>query len=113
MPYAVETMKRERERHERLDRELGQQRQTAERGRHARALKVPAEQRGDEVGGAEDVEAAGESGARDAVHDGQDPWDLGLVDGEVGGVGPVLALGDEDGVAFVFGGGGRCGRSVE
>ena len=60
---------------------------------------MPAKQRGHHVGGAEDVEAAGEDGARDAVHDGCVPCYLGLVDGEVWGDGAVEALFDEDGVA--------------
>ena len=57
---------------------------------------MPSEQRRREVGGAENVEAPAENGAGDAVEDAEVPGALGLVDGEVGGDGPVEALGGED-----------------
>ncbi len=41
---------------------------------------MPAKQGGDEISGTEEVEAAGEDGARDAVEGGERPGDLGLVD---------------------------------
>lgn len=66
---------------------------------------MPSQQRRDEVGCAEDVEAAGEDGTGDAVEAGGDPGDLGLVDGEVGGDGAEAALGGEDRVGLVRGGG--------
>lgn len=62
---------------------------------------MPAEQRGDEVCGAEGVEAAREDGACDPVQGGGVPCYLGAVDGEVGGYGALSALGGED---FVGGG---------
>ena len=54
------------------------------------------QQGGYEVGGAEDVEAAADDAAGDAVEDRQNPGGLWLVDGEMGRYGPELALGDED-----------------
>lgn len=67
---------------------------------------MPSEQGGSEVGGCEDIEAAGEQGGGDAVEAGQVPGDLGLVDGEVGRDGTEAALGGEDGVGVGGGGGG-------
>lgn len=57
---------------------------------------MPARQRRDEVGGAEDVEAAAEDAARDAVERRSVPGYLRAVDGEVRGDGAVAALGGED-----------------
>lgn len=65
---------------------------------------MPAEQRGDEIRGAEEVEAPGEDGARDAVEGGCVPGDLRPVDAEVGGDGAVEALRGEDGVGVGLGG---------
>ena len=64
---------------------------------------MPAEERRDEIRGAEDVEAGGEDAAREAVHDAVEGRYLGLVDCEMGTVGTVLALGDEDRVAVCWG----------
>ncbi len=57
---------------------------------------MPAHQRRDQVGGAEDVEAAAERRAGDAVERGSVPGYLRFVDGEVRGYGPVEALLHED-----------------
>ena len=64
---------------------------------------MPTQQRGDKVGGAKEVEGAGEREAGDAVQAGGVPSYLRTVDGEVRGDGPVAALGGEDGVRFVLG----------
>lgn len=71
---------------------------------------MPSQQRGGQVGGTEDVEAAGEDAAGDAVEGGCVPGDLGLVDRQVRGDGTVEALGGEDGVGVGgFGGLGLRG----
>lgn len=77
-------MKRERHRHPELDGRLPPPGQTAKRARHHGGVeKVPAEQRGDQVGEAEDVKPTRQHGARDAVEHAQVPRDLRPVDGEV------------------------------
>ena len=96
MPQAVEGVKRERQRDERLDRHLQRSRQRAEGSSQDGALKVPAECRGDEVCQREDVQAAGQGGAGDAVERGRVPGYLWAVDGEVGGHGAVETLFGED-----------------
>lgn len=48
---------------------------------------MPAEEGRDQVGEAEEVEAAREDGAGDAVEAGQQPGNLRLVDGQVRGYG--------------------------
>ena len=73
---------------------------------------MPAEEWRDEVGGAEDVEAAAQDGARDTVQGGEDPGYLGAVDAEMGGDRAVEALGSENRVGVGFGGGLGCGGSV-
>ena len=60
---------------------------------------MPSKERRNEVCRPEDVEAAGYDAAGEAVESGEDPWDLRLVDGEIGGGGAVFALCDEDVVA--------------
>ena len=60
---------------------------------------MPAERWGGKVGEAEDVHAATEHHSGDAVKGGADPGYLWLVDGEMGGNGPVPALLGEDGFA--------------
>jgi hypothetical protein len=75
---------------------LEQHRPGTKGGGHRGALEVPAEERSGEVGGAEDVHAAGERGARDTVQTREVPGDLWAVDGEMGRGGTVLALGNED-----------------
>ena len=69
---------------------------------------MPAKQWRRHVGGTENVKAAGEDGARDAVHDGCVPCYLGLVDGEVRGDGAVETLFDENGVTVCLGHGCCC-----
>jgi hypothetical protein len=64
---------------------------------------VQAEERGDQIGEAEDVKAAAEDGPGDAIERRTDPGDLRPVDGEVGRDGAVEALLDEDFVAFALG----------
>ena len=68
---------------------------------------MPSEQRREEVRGAEDVEAAAEDGACDAVQPGRVPGYLRAVDAEVRGYGTFQALGGEDAVG-VGGFGGGC-----
>lgn len=59
---------------------------------------MPSEERGDEVGGAKDIETAGEDGAGDAGEGGAVPGYLRAVDGEVRGDGAVETLAFEDAV---------------
>lgn len=74
---------------------------------------MPAEVRSDEVGGTEEVEAAGEEGACDAVQAGEVPCDLRSVDGEVRSDGALEALFGEDLVAgFAVGHGLHCRMAV-
>ncbi|PHH77088.1 hypothetical protein CDD80_957 [Ophiocordyceps camponoti-rufipedis] len=74
-----------------------------------RAAQVQAQQRGDEVAGKVDVGGAGEGAAGDAGPCRRaEPRLRGLVDGEVGGDGPVEALGGEDLVGLVGGEGCGC-----
>jgi len=101
MPDPIETMKGERERQARLDRHLGQKWPGPEGRGNRRRFHVPTEQRGDEIGGAEDVEDAANHRAGDAVGDGEGPCHLGFVDREMRGDGPVAALGYQDGGAGV------------
>ena len=98
MPDAVPSMKRKRPRNPKLQDALAHGAEAAEPLRHGGRLEVPAQQWRNQVRGAEYVDAAREDAAGDAVEGGSVPGDLGLVDGEVGGDGPVAALGDEDGV---------------
>ena len=72
---------------------------------------MPAEQRRDQVRGAEDVEAAAEGRAGDAVQRRAVPGYLRLVDREVRRDGAVEALLDEDGVCVCFADRLRCGGS--
>jgi len=60
---------------------------------------MPSKEWRDKICGSEDVEATGYEAASKTVQSGEDPWDLRLVDGEVGGGGAVFALCDEDVVA--------------
>ena len=101
MPNAIERVKAERQRDPELDHKFRHGSQAAEHFRQVRALEVPAQQGGDEVCGAEDVEAPREDGARDPVQSGGVPCYLRPVDGEVGGYRALPALGGED---FVGGG---------
>jgi len=80
-------MECQREGHRKLRSDLHSHRQGAKTG----TVELPAEERGDEVRGAEAVE-----GARDAVEGGGEVVDLRAVDGEVWGYRAVPALGDEE-----------------
>ncbi|KAL9089668.1 MAG: hypothetical protein Q9165_005700 [Trypethelium subeluteriae] len=102
MPHAINTMKHKRPRDPHLQQELHRERPPGDSRRDRRRLEVPAKQRRDEVRGAEDVQAAREHRAGDAVQDRRDPGDLRLVDAEVRRDGPFQPLLLEDGV-----GGGR------
>ncbi len=111
MPDPIEAVKRKREGHQHLQRQLDDQGPRRKRRRHGRGVKVPAEERRDEVGGAEEVEAAAQHGAGDAVQGREGPAHLGPVDAQVGRHGAMEALGGEDGVGVGFGGGLGCGGS--
>lgn len=111
MPDAIQPMIRKREGRCELGRDLQGHGPRGERRRHAGRLQVPAEQRRDQVGGAEDVEAPAEDRARDPVQRRAVPGYLRLVDGEVRGDGPVQALLDEDVVGVGGADGGCCGGS--
>jgi hypothetical protein len=110
VPDPVRAVEREGHGGEELERQLGRERQAAERRRHRARLQVPAEQWCNEVAEAEDVEGTAERAPRDAVHRRQVPGHLRLVDGEVGRDGTRQALLDEQLVAVVLvdvlGGGG-------
>ena len=105
MPDSVKAMVRKGPRDSRLHHPLQHPRPLGEARRHGRAAPAPPQQRRDQVPEAEDVEAAAEHAARDAVQDRRNPGDLRLVDAEVRGHGAVEALVLEDLVGF----GGGCG----
>lgn len=98
MPYPVPEMIRKRPRDAKLHRPLRDGAKAAEPLRHGARLEVPSQQRGDQVCRGEDVDAAREHTAGDAVEGGPVPGYLGFVDGQVGRNGAVQALGGEDGV---------------
>lgn len=81
MPHTVKAMKRKWERHRELGRDLQRHGPGAKRRRHAGRLQMPAEQRRDQVGGAEGVEAPAQHRARDPVQRRAVPCYLRLVDG--------------------------------
>lgn len=68
---------------------------------------MPTEERGDKIGGAEDIKAAAQDRAGDAIQSGENPGHLGAVDAEMGGDGSVKALGYEDRAGVGL---GRCLR---
>ena len=80
MPNPIVRMKGERHRNTKLQQHLRSNRQRSEGSRHARAIEMPSEEWGEEVGGAKDVEAAAESASSDTIQGGEIPADLGLVD---------------------------------
>ena len=96
MPDPIPAMKRKGKRHRHLGRQLRRQGPAGEPCRQARTVEMPAEQGRDEVGGPEDVEAAGEDGAGEAVQPGQEPGYLRTVNLQVWGDGTVEALRGED-----------------
>lgn len=67
MPEAVEGVENEGEGDQRLGRDLGGERPGGDGGGDGLGLEVPAGERGDGVGGEEDIEAAGQQGAGDTV----------------------------------------------
>lgn len=108
MPDAVEGVEDEGEGEQRLGGDLCGQRPGGEGGSDGLGLEVPAGERGDGVGGEEDVEAARQQRAGDTVERRGVPGDLRLVDAQVGGDGAAQALLLEDGVGL--GGGQVLGR---
>jgi hypothetical protein len=108
MPQAVERVVSERQRDRNLRQNLKSQRPRGEAGSEHGALEVPADSRRDQVQDAENVEAAGEGDAGDAVERATVPGDLRLVDAEMGRDGAVQALFGEDRVRGL-GGGHGCG----
>lgn len=107
MPDAIEAMKRKREGSRELSGHLQRDGPSAKRRGHAGRLQMPAEQRRDQIRGAEEVEAPAEHRAGDPVQRRAVPRDLRLVDGQVRRHGPVQALLDED-VVRVGGADRRC-----
>lgn len=103
MPQAVEAVEGKGQREESFGSNLQHIRPGRERRRQRRRLEVPAEHRRREVGDAEEVEGTGEGDAGNAIKPREDPRYLRLVNREMGGNGPVEALGREDGVCFVVG----------
>ena len=93
MPQPIESVEREWKRHRALEQHLRDNRPGGEGGGQGGGFEMPAEEGRDEVGGAEDVDSAGEGGTGDAVEGAGVPGYLGAVDGEVGGDLGVLVLG--------------------
>lgn len=111
MPDAIPGMKGKGKGDRHLGGQLRSERPAGEACRQGGSVEMPAEQGRDEVGGAEDVEAAGEDGAGNAVQPGQEPGYLRTVDLQVGGDGAVEALRGEDRVRVGGAGGLGCGLS--
>jgi hypothetical protein len=80
MSQPIESMVREWERHASLEEDFRHDGPGREGGCEGGALQVPPEQGGDEVGGAEDVDAPAEGGAGDTVEGTAVPGYLGAVD---------------------------------
>ena len=70
---------------------------------------MPSENRTDQVRGAEDVKTPREDAGSDAVQPRAVPGYLGFVDAEVRGDRTLAALGSENGVGVLRGGGGYGG----
>lgn len=83
MPNAVQAVESDGHGKAKLDEHLGQQRQSAERSRNRSRLKMPADDRGDQVGSGKNVESARGDRARDTVQTTGVPGDLRAVDGQV------------------------------
>lgn len=96
MSNPIKAMECKRKRNQELRRDLQRRRPRRKRRRHGRRIQMPSQYRGSEVREPEDVEAAGERGARHAVRDGEDGSYLPFVDCEMGCCGSEFALGDED-----------------
>lgn len=112
MAQAVEAVQGEGHGEESLKTDFQGDGQGAERGGHAGGFQVPAEQRGDEVGSAEDVDRARQRAAGDTIQCGQVPRYLRSVDSQVWRDRAVEALGCEDVVACLLGDGVGGGWSV-
>lgn len=112
MPDTVEAVKGKREGSRELGRDLQGHGPGPKRRRHAGRLQMPAEQRRDQIGGTEGVEAPAEDRAGDSVQRRAVPGDLRLVDGQVRRDGPVQPLLDEDVVRVGCADCGCCGGSV-
>lgn len=67
-----------------------------ERSRQAGGIQVPAKKRSCEVCSAEEVEAGRQDAAGNSVGHGQDPRDLGFIDGKMRACRAVPALSSED-----------------
>ena len=83
MPQSVPAMKRKRKTDGPLDQPLSNFPKTAKPFRQSDALEMPAQQWGDEVGGAEEIEAAAQERAGDTVQRREIPCYLGFVDCEM------------------------------
>lgn len=101
MPQSIDAVERQRPRNHELGQDLQRHRPCRKAGRQARALKVQAQRRCDEVCGAVEVEDARDGNTGDTVQRGEVPGDLRAVDGEMGSDGPVQALFGEDVVALL------------
>ena len=92
---------------------LDKQRPARERSGHTRTIEMPSRQRRDQICSTEDVDSARANTACDAVQGRENPGDLRLIDGEMGGSGSIQSLCFEDleGVSRRegTGGGGRRG----
>lgn len=111
MPDPPKTMISKRPRNPKLDQELRRWPQRSESRRHTNAIEMPSESRGDEIRGAEDVEAPAKDGSCYAVCDAAVPRYLRAVNGEMGRDGAIEALVFEDRVGVLGGDGRGCGGS--
>lgn len=102
MPEPIKAMERKRERNQELRRNLQCCRPRRKRRCQSRRIQMPPESRRCQVRESEDVEAARERSAGQAVGDGEDRCYLPFVDREMGCCRTEFALRDED----VVGGGG-------
>ena len=80
MPNPIERMKSKRQSYSKLNHKLRHWSQAPKHLRQMRALHMPSKERREQVSGAEDVEAAAEDGACDAVEPGSVPGYLRAVD---------------------------------
>lgn len=96
-------MKRKRPRDTELGRNLDGNRQGPKHRGHAHGRQVPPQVGRGDVCDAEDVEAAGEEDAGDALERGEHGANLPFVDFEMGGEWAVEALADEDLLGFFTG----------
>jgi len=108
MPDAIEGVESEWQGNRQLGGHLSRDGPGSERRRHACGSEVQADERGQQVAGAEDVERPSKGDACDTMQHGRVPGDLRLVDAQMRGGRAVAALGDEDFVGF--GGGGPLRR---